>query len=384
MLTYKKATLFVLAAFLGIGILSSCNEISGKEIAIREYAFNDSGLQVITNWINEKAGTMSVLYGNAAAIEFHTKDSGKHAAGEFYTLATYKQQDNKLWYGSKINGELQQVEVVSLVPPALKTATGYSIAYLNRWPGSATPSDTTGRVQTILSATASLFPFYKKQAFADNKGFALVELFTSEGCSSCPPADKLLEKLQQENASQPVYVIAFHVDYWDHQGWKDRFSDKAYTERQRRYADWLRVESIYTPQVVVNGASEYVGSDERRIVKAVDAAVNRMADNTLTLTSQVENNQLKVHYELTGQTGKKALFLALVQKKANTQVKAGENKGRALTHAQIVRQLIPVEMKPSGNTAISLPGDYTKEGYEVIGFVQHTGNGRITAAARVN
>jgi hypothetical protein len=384
MLTYKKATAFVLAAFLSIGILSSCNEVSGKEIAIREYAFNDSGLQVITNWINEKAGTMSVLYGNAAAAEYHANDNAKHAAGELYTLATYKQQDNKLWYGSRINGELQQVEVVSLLPPAKKTDTGYSIAYLNRRQTSGTPSDTASRVQTILNATASLFPYFKKQAPGDNKGFALVELFTSEGCSSCPPADKLLEKLQQENASQPVYVIAFHVDYWDHQGWKDRFSDRAYTERQRRYADWLRVESIYTPQVVVNGSGEYVGSDEARIVKAVNAAVNRMADNTLTLTSQTENNQLKVNYELTGQTGKKALFLALVQKKANTQVKAGENEGRALTHVQIVRQLIPVNIKPSGSTTIDLPADYNKEGWELIGFVQHTGNGRITAAARAN
>jgi hypothetical protein len=134
----------------------------------------------------------------------------------------------------------------------------------------------------------------------------------------------------------------------------------------------------------VNGSGEYVGSDEARIVKAVDAAVNRMADNTLTLTSQIENNQLKVSYELTGQTGKKALFLALVQKKANTQVKAGENEGRALTHVQIVRQLISVNIKPNGSTTIDLPADYHKEGWELIGFVQQIGNGHITAAARAN
>ncbi|WP_207512415.1 DUF1223 domain-containing protein [Longitalea luteola] len=225
---------------------------------------------------------------------------------------------------------------------------------------------------------------YMKEAPGDSTGFALVELFTSEGCSSCPPADKLLEKLQQENAGQPVYVIAFHVDYWDHQGWKDRFSNRSYTDRQRRYADWLRVQSIYTPQVVVNGTSEYVGSDERRIVKAVTAAVSKGTDNRLSLISQLNDNQLKVNYELTGQTGNKTLFLALVQKKANSQVMAGENEGRALTHVQIVRQLIAVELKAVGQTIISLPADYNKEGWELIGFVQHKGNGRITAAARAN
>lgn len=384
MIVYRKTIVFVLAAFLGIGILGSCNEVSGKEIDIRDYAFNDSGLQVITHWINEKAGTMSVLYGNAPAIEYKVKDNGDHVTGEQYTLVTYAQQDNKLWYGSKINGELQQVETVTVVPQGKGTTASYSNSYFKAPETSNTAADTAARIQVMLNATASLFPYYTKQAPGDNKGFALVELFTSEGCSSCPPADKLLEKLQQENFSQPVYVIAFHVDYWDHQGWKDRFSDRAYTDRQRRYADWLRIESIYTPQVVVNGMSEYVGSDERRIVKAVNAAVNQASGNSLTLTSQVENDQLKVSYKLSGQTRNKTLFLALVQKKATTQVKSGENEGRALTHVQIVRQLIPVAIKPGGSTTIGLPGDYTKEGYELIGFVQHTGNGHITAAARAN
>ncbi|WP_240347854.1 DUF1223 domain-containing protein [Longitalea arenae] len=384
MVTYMKAMQLVFAVFLAAGILSSCNEVSGKELNIREYAFNDSGLQVITHWINEKAGTMSVLYGNAAAMEYHASDTGKHAAGESYTLATYKQQDNTRWYGSKINGELQQLETVSLEPRPENAGTGYRISYENRRQASGATADTTGRVQTILDAKVSLFPYYKRSTPVDNKGFALVELFTSEGCSSCPPADKLLEKLQQDNASQPVYVIAYHVDYWDHQGWKDRFSDRAYTERQRSYADWLRVESIYTPQAVVNGASEYVGSDETRIVKAVTSEVNKAADNTLTLTGQQQDRQLTVNYELTGQTRNKTLFLALVQKHAATQVMAGENEGRALTHVQVVRQLLPVEVKPSGHATISLPADYTKDGWELIGFLQHTGTGRITAATRLN
>jgi hypothetical protein len=222
-----------------------------------------------------------------------------------------------------------------------------------------------------------------QQATGNNKGFALVELFTSEGCSSCPPADKLMEKLQQENAGKPVYVVAFHVDYWNHLGWKDRFSTAAFTARQRQYGDWMNLESIYTPQVVVNGASEYVGSDERSIVKAIDASLNQGTNNTLTLKGKVDSGKVQVDYEVTGPISNKALFLALVQKKASSNVKAGENEGRQLSHVQIVRDLIPVDIQGK-STTINLPDTLSQEGWELIGFVQNKGNGNITAAASMN
>src|SRR5690349_21565913 len=79
------------------------------------------------------------------------------------------------------------------------------------------------------------------KASASNKGFAVVELFTSEGCSSCPPADALVEKIQQDNFNSQIYILAYHVDYWNHQGWKDRFSDREYSNRQRQYASWLNI-----------------------------------------------------------------------------------------------------------------------------------------------
>src|SRR4051812_2984549 len=173
----------------------------------------------------------------------------------------------------------------------------------------------------------------------DNKGFALVELYTSEGCSSCPPADALMEKLQIENAGKPVYVVAFHVDYWNQLGWKDTFSSSAFTARQRQYSDWMKLETIYTPQVVVNGVNEYVGSNERSIVQAIDASLNRGSENALTIKGRVDSGKVQVEYEVTGPTKNKALYLALVQKKASSNVKAGENEGRHLSHLQIVREL---------------------------------------------
>jgi hypothetical protein len=110
----------------------------------------------------------------------------------------------------------------------------------------------------------------------DSKGFAVLELFTSEGCSSCPPADELLNQLQQQDAQEQLYILAFHVDYWDHQGWKDRFSSYAYSQRQQQYAEWFKLRSIYTPQLVVSGQHELVGSDGG----AVSAAVNRALGQT--------------------------------------------------------------------------------------------------------
>jgi hypothetical protein len=87
-----------------------------------------------------------------------------------------------------------------------------------------------------------------------------------EGCSSCPPADELIDRIQKDNDNKQIYIMAFHVDYWDHQGWKDRFSDPEFSKRQRQYANWLNLQTVYTPQIVVNGATEHVGSDQDAIL----------------------------------------------------------------------------------------------------------------------
>src|ERR1700761_7333228 len=107
-----------------------------------------------------------------------------------------------------------------------------------------------------------------KRATSD-KGFAVIELFTSEGCSSCPPADALVARVQKEDNDKPVYILAFHVDYWDRLGWKDAYSSAAYSDRQRRYATWFKLESIYTPQIVVNGDRQFVGSESGSLNGAI-------------------------------------------------------------------------------------------------------------------
>jgi hypothetical protein len=220
----------------------------------------------------------------------------------------------------------------------------------------------------------------------NGKGFAVVELFTSEGCSSCPPADELIKRIQADNKNKQVYILAYHVDYWDHQGWKDRFSDPAYSKRQRRYAGWLNLQTVYTPQMVVNGTSEYVGSDQRSVLQAISAGLTGEPTNTLTLTGKIAGDQLQVEYQEAGHEKRSELVLALVQQSAQSAVKAGENEGRNLSHVQIVRRMlhVPLDMNSKKEITMKLPDDFNKQGWELIGFVQHTKDGSITAAARFN
>jgi hypothetical protein len=222
----------------------------------------------------------------------------------------------------------------------------------------------------------------------DGKGFALVELFTSEGCSSCPPADELVAKVQKEVGDKPIYILAYHVDYWDRLGWKDAFSNADYSKRQNEYARWLNLSQVYTPQVIVNGKTEFVGSQEGALRKAIKNGLegNSKVQLTISVASDA-NNTASVQYKVEGKAGNSGsvLSLALVQKQAVIKVERGENGGRTLTHAQIVRNLQTLPLsKNNGTTTIALPTGFTSESWEVIGFVQNSSNGAVLGAARTS
>lgn len=215
-----------------------------------------------------------------------------------------------------------------------------------------------------------------------SKGFAVVELFTSEGCSSCPPADKLLAKIQEENAGKPVYILAFHVDYWNHQGWRDVFSDREFTKRQYQYASWLNLETVYTPQVVVNGRHELIGSQEETLKRALNIELNAVVPAQLNAEAQIGAGKLKLAYQATN-AGRGTVFqVALVQKVAHTMVKRGENAGRLLPHVQIVRRIQSFPAVANGNVAVNLPEGFNPNEWEVITFLQNTQTGAIIAANR--
>lgn len=220
----------------------------------------------------------------------------------------------------------------------------------------------------------------------EGKGFVLVELFTSEGCSSCPPADDLVARVQKEVGDKPIYILAYHVDYWDRLGWKDAFSSADYTKRQSEYARWLNLSQIYTPQIVVNGKTEFVGSQEGALRNAIKTGLQASSNIQLSLNAiRSANNTASVQYKVDGKTDNahSVISLALVQKQAVIKVERGENGGRTLAHAQIVRNLQTLPLsKNNGSATITLPAGFDAQGWEIIGFVQNTGNGAVLGVSK--
>lgn len=215
------------------------------------------------------------------------------------------------------------------------------------------------------------------------KGFALLELYTSEGCSSCPPADELMGRIQQEYKDDNLYVLTYHVDYWDRQGWKDIFSDADYTKRQYDYAKFLGKEPIYTPQLIINGKADYIASQETLVRNGIKSALSKPVTTDLSLETSKVHTNLNVTYNIEGTFKNSSLLIALVQKTAKSNVKRGENANRVLSHYQIVHHLHTVALKDKkGTISIHLPQRFNEKEYEVIGFVQDKNNGNITGATR--
>lgn len=177
----------------------------------------------------------------------------------------------------------------------------------------------------------------------------LVELFTSEGCSSYPPADALLERLDrsQQVGGTDLIVLSEHVDYWNDIGWKDPYSSHEYSERQSAYAAQLGLGSIYTPQMVVDGRFEFVGSDERRAKEVIQNATKVMK-TPVSVSSRLSDEKMTVFHIETGpllssSTAESAgIFLAIADDSDESHVTRGENAGRTLKHVAVLRRLLRI------------------------------------------
>jgi hypothetical protein len=245
----------------------------------------------------------------------------------------------------------------------------------------AAPGDNTGT--SVVSATAT-------------PKSVVVELFTSEGCSSCPPADVVLAKLDKMQASD-VKVIALgeHVDYWNRLGWRDPFSDASFSNRQSEYARAFHNDQVYTPQMVVQGRSEFVGSDEVRAKSEIDLSAHdasQFVPLTLTVHSRPGRKiEISVNAPATrGGNSDGSIFYAVTQDGLSSDVARGENAGRKLNHAAVVRRMDRLATYDSGvgtsnvSKTISLKPETDLRGLHVVAFIQRANTGAIVSAAEVD
>jgi hypothetical protein len=218
----------------------------------------------------------------------------------------------------------------------------------------------------------------------------LVELFTSEGCSDCPPADAFLQKLdQQPFPATEMIVLSEHVDYWNHDGWKDPYSSALYSERQAAYAGEFDLRSVYTPQMVVDGSSEFVGSNQASASKAFAKALTATKiDVRLSSISIDPASSLRAHLETAAlPKGQKAdVYVALALNHAQSQVSAGENAGRKLSHTAVVRLIAKVGSIQNNqpfdeDVHLKLPSGAPASDLRLVAFVQQAHQGKILGAA---
>jgi hypothetical protein len=218
-----------------------------------------------------------------------------------------------------------------------------------------------------------------------SKGFAVVELFTSEGCSSCPPADAVAAKLSQEYKDN-VYLLGFHVDYWDRLGWKDAFSSAEYSKRQYHYGQIFHLNSVYTPQIIVNGKEEFVGSNQNRLRDAITQELKNSSTTNIQLTAKNTTNKIVTISYKVNTTSNTVLNIALIQLDAQSNVKRGENEGRTLHHVNVVREFktINVSKDLKGNVDIILPEALSAKDCRVIAYLQKNDDWHVIAAAEAD
>lgn len=230
----------------------------------------------------------------------------------------------------------------------------------------------------------------------------LVELFTSEGCSSCPRADDLLSKLVSSETIAGVQVIALgeHVDYWNNLGWADPYSNAGFSQRQRGYSEAFNLDSVYTPQMIVDGHEEFVGGDWNRLHGAIlKAAETQKGRINLALTIQPDPGQNSPIVRLTVEVkdlparsaGEDAeVLFAITENNLQTQVSRGENSGRYLHHSAVVRELDvlghigPDEEKFAAKKLISVSPGWRRENLNAIAFVQERRSRRVIAVGALS
>ncbi|WP_433964027.1 DUF1223 domain-containing protein [Tunturiibacter gelidiferens] len=251
------------------------------------------------------------------------------------------------------------------------------------------------QIRSFATSVLSLFVLATpisalSQAAPSNRTPVLVELFTSEGCSSCPPADALLAKLDRDQPIQnaEIIVLGEHVDYLDNLGWHDRFSSHQYTERQSQYSARLGVDGVYTPQMVVDGTDQFVGNDTTRAHRSIASAAQKSKLNLSLSRPVVDARKISASVSLPASSASSShgeLYAALVDPTDITDVRKGENGGRRLQHVGVVRTLQRIgSLKDLGaaplNFSLNAPVDANLGNMRVVVFAQQNNQGNVLGA----
>jgi hypothetical protein len=220
----------------------------------------------------------------------------------------------------------------------------------------------------------------------------IVELFTSEGCSSCPPADSLLGRvhLKETTAGQLIVGISEHVTYWNDLGWKDPYSAQVFTDRQSVYASRFSTEGPYTPQMVVDGREQFVGSDSGTLQRALADDARQQHIDLRILSSTPSGSALEVRFAVSGNFSKPLDIVAVLADDADrSNVLRGENNGRLLQHVSVARSLkVVATVRNSGDESVHLSfpdgvHNGAVEGHHLILFAQEPHQGAIVGAATI-
>jgi hypothetical protein len=249
----------------------------------------------------------------------------------------------------------------------------------------------------MLLSLGCVFFATLSMARAQDRTPIIVELFTSEGCSSCPPADELLARLLKDQPVKDAQVIglAFHVDYWNKLGWPDRFSSREFTQRQNDYAAANGSGRIYTPQMIVDGAREFVGNDATKARTALIAAAANPKRSLDPVVKELDAAHLKVQVSVSddlrlAKDQSADLLVALTEDDLTSEVARGENAGRTLHHLAVVRQMKiattvtgPDQFKKPVELELALDKSWDARKLSVVAFVQDRQSRRILAAGAI-
>jgi len=241
-----------------------------------------------------------------------------------------------------------------------------------------------GALGISLAAFALVTGYEDKTSGEGERTPVLVELFTSESCSSCPPADRLLAQLEKSNSS--VIVLSEHVTYWNDIGWKDPYSSRESTDRQSAYVSRLGLSGSYTPQMVVDGRFEFVGSNAVAASRAIQEAAATVPIGITVSDFSTTGNSIRFSIA-TGKVNEDAkLWVVLAQDEGIEHIPSGENGGRVLRHVQIARMMRQVAIVKrdaayKGELSVDLPQPIAGSGWHLVAFLQQGSGGPILGVA---